>query len=701
MNVLSLFDGMSCGQLALNRAGIQYDKYFASEIDKYAMKVAMSNFPETIQLGSVVDIDTSQLPKIDLLIGGSPCQSFSFAGKRKGMSTKDNIEILTLEHYMELKSQEYEFEGQSYLFWEYVRILNEVKPTYFLLENVIMGEKWERVISKTMGVNPIQINSALLSAQNRQRLYWTNIGMRPAGLFGDLESIIQQPKDKGILLKDILQDNPNAVFYTFRDNKAENSKIDDKYYLSKEQTDKVLGVEPKSVDDKYFLSDVQTNKVIGDMSVDGQTCGQAGYELGFKENEKASTLLQRDYKGMNNYGINVVVTPIPVDEKYYLSEKMINGFLSHNKRHIEEKNQTGFNWKPSDGNKKANCLRANAALCPTDNSIIENKQPIPVDEKYFVDNLTEKQIQKFNELNPDTDKSGCLTEAIARGGSSDEYMSMLKRNSIIAHDIPEIVRVRKFEVDIENLQKCLKDHRKLSVKEISEKLNVQKSKVEHWFRVDKFFAIPDAEYWMQLKELLEIQTDQFDQSIMEFEEREGTFEKTNRVYDEDGIAPTLTSSNADERILVRKKEVVQLNDTNLKSNGGTQPYQQDRVYDVDGISPALSANKSDLLITEKYPHLQKADGENNLLFHRKGFKTNTQTYGTEGKCGTLDTAQGGGRNAHTLVNSRIRKLTPLECDRLQTVPDNYTNSVSDSQRYKMLGNGWTIDVIAYIFSYIK
>jgi site-specific DNA-cytosine methylase len=108
-----------------------------------------------------------------------------------------------------------------------------------------------------------------------------------------------------------------------------------------------------------------------------------------------------------------------------------------------------------------------------------------------------------------------------------------------------------------------------------------------------------------------------------------------------------------------------------------------------------------LEIIEKYPHLQKADGQNNLLFHRKGFKTNTQTYGTEGKCGTLDTAQGGGRNAHTLVNSRIRKLTPLECERLQTVPDNYTNSVSDSQRYKMLGNGWTIDVIAYIFSYIN
>lgn len=220
MNILSLFDGMSCGQQALERSGIKVDNYFASEIDKYAIKVTMANYPKTIQLGSVIDVNGYSLPKIDLLIGGSPCQSFSFAGKRKGMSTKDSQEILTLEHYLDLKSQEYEFEGQSYLFWEYMRILNEVKPKYFLLENVMMGEKWEKILTKAIGVNPIMINSSLISAQNRQRLYWTNIGMRPSGLFGDLESFIELPKDKGILLKDVLEKEvDNKYFINVQNNK--------------------------------------------------------------------------------------------------------------------------------------------------------------------------------------------------------------------------------------------------------------------------------------------------------------------------------------------------------------------------------------------------------------------------------------------------------------------------------------------------
>jgi DNA (cytosine-5)-methyltransferase 1 len=215
MNVLSLFDGMSCGQQALDRNGIKVDNYFASEIDKYAITVTMANYPNTKQLGSVVDVDGYSLPKIDLLIGGSPCQSFSFAGKRKGMATKDEQEILTLDHYLQLKSEGFEFEGQSYLFWEYMRLLYECKPKYFLLENVMMGEKWEKILSRAIGVNPIMINSSLLSAQNRQRLYWTNIGLEPAGLFGYPQSTIEQPKDKGILLKDVLE-----------------SEVDEKYYLS-------------------------------------------------------------------------------------------------------------------------------------------------------------------------------------------------------------------------------------------------------------------------------------------------------------------------------------------------------------------------------------------------------------------------------------------------------------------------------------
>ena len=215
LRVLSLFDGMSCGQQALERIGVNVLEYYASEIDKHAIAVTMHNYPNTKQLGSVIDVDGYKLPKIDLLIGGSPCQSFSFAGKRKGMSTKCETEILTLEHYLELKSEGYEFEGQSYLFWEYMRLLNETKPKYFLLENVMMGEKWEKILSKAIGVKPIQINSALVSAQNRNRLYWTNIGMQPMGLFGDLESIIPQPKDKGILLKNVLE-----------------SEVDEKYFIS-------------------------------------------------------------------------------------------------------------------------------------------------------------------------------------------------------------------------------------------------------------------------------------------------------------------------------------------------------------------------------------------------------------------------------------------------------------------------------------
>ena len=169
MNVLSLFDGISCGQVALNRAGIKYDNYFASEVDKYAIKVTQHNYPNTIQLGDIKEITSSNLPTIDILFGGSPCQNLSFAGNMKGMATKDNYEITTLDEYLRLKNDGFEFQGQSYLFWEYVRILNEVKPTYFLLENVVMKKEWENIITEAIGVEPVMIDSKFFSAQKRQK----------------------------------------------------------------------------------------------------------------------------------------------------------------------------------------------------------------------------------------------------------------------------------------------------------------------------------------------------------------------------------------------------------------------------------------------------------------------------------------------------------------------------------------------------
>lgn len=193
MNVLSLFDGMSCGRIALREAGIKVDKYFASEIDKHAIAQTQLNFPETIQLGDVTQVKGSDLPKIDLLIGGSPCQGFSFAGKQ--LNFKD---------------------PRSVLFFEYVRILKELRAINpeikFLLENVRMRKEYERVISEALGIFPVEINSALVSAQNRVRLYWTNIRTRTEGLFSEVFTDIPQPKDKGLLLRDILEpdkDVPN------------------------------------------------------------------------------------------------------------------------------------------------------------------------------------------------------------------------------------------------------------------------------------------------------------------------------------------------------------------------------------------------------------------------------------------------------------------------------------------------------------
>lgn len=186
MNVLSLFDGMSCGQIALRELGIKVHKYFASEIDKHAIAQTQLNFPDTIQLGDVTQVRGSDLPKIDLLIGGSPCQGFSFAGKQ--LNFKD---------------------PRSALFFEYVRILRELKAINpdikFLFENVRMRKEYELVISNELGLFPVEINSALVSAQNRVRLYWTDIRTRTEGLFSEVFTDIPQPEDKGLLLKDILE----------------------------------------------------------------------------------------------------------------------------------------------------------------------------------------------------------------------------------------------------------------------------------------------------------------------------------------------------------------------------------------------------------------------------------------------------------------------------------------------------------------
>jgi len=193
MNVLSLFDGMSCGQIALERARIKVDKYFASEIKAHGIKVSSHNYPNTIHIGDVTKINVENLPIIDLLIGGSPCQSFSNANQWVSDGTDG-------------------FDGKSKLFFEYVRLLNELKEKNpnlkFILENVRMKKEWKDLITKYIGVQPIEINSSVFTAQNRPRLYWTNI---------DIPLI--PPADKGFILKDIVL-----------------TDVDQKYFLSEKAT---------------------------------------------------------------------------------------------------------------------------------------------------------------------------------------------------------------------------------------------------------------------------------------------------------------------------------------------------------------------------------------------------------------------------------------------------------------------------------
>ena len=188
LNILSLFDGMSCARIALDRLGLQVNNYYACEIDKYAIQVSTANYPDIQQIGDITAIKADDYPNIDLLIGGSPCQGFSFAGKQLAFD-----------------------DPRSKLFFEFVRVLREVKPKYFLLENVRMKQEYQDVISEHLGVKPIKINSALFSAQSRNRFYWTNIPLN------------EIPEDRGIVLADILETN-----------------ADEKYEISNAKKDRVL-----------------------------------------------------------------------------------------------------------------------------------------------------------------------------------------------------------------------------------------------------------------------------------------------------------------------------------------------------------------------------------------------------------------------------------------------------------------------------
>ena len=224
LNVLSLFDGMSCGQIALQRLGIKVENYFASEIDKYAIQVAKHNFPNTKHIGSVIDVKGNELPKIDLLIGGSPCQGFSFAGKQLNFD-----------------------DPRSKLFFEFVRLKNECNPKYFLLENVKMKKEYEDIITEYLGVKPIAINSELFSAQDRKRIYWTNINLKSL------------PNENKLTVEDILED-----------------EVDSKYYIEPKRSVVICENEVKKRKIAFIGSNSQGNRIYNIHGKSVCLCGEGG-----------------------------------------------------------------------------------------------------------------------------------------------------------------------------------------------------------------------------------------------------------------------------------------------------------------------------------------------------------------------------------------------------------------------------------------
>lgn len=230
MNILSLFDGIACGYEALKRAGIKIDRYVAYEIDKNAIAIAKKNHPDIEEMGSVVDADFTQYKGFDLVIGGSPCQGFSIAGKQLNFD-----------------------DPRSKLYFEFERAVREVNPKYFFLENVAMRKDFEAVITERLGVEPILINSNLVSAQNRKRLYWTNI------------KGVTVPSDKGIVLADIVHENEPSF----------NGDLES-YKVPFDKTLQIMDKEIQRGKIGYFRKDSQANRVY---SIHGKAvtlCGEAG-----------------------------------------------------------------------------------------------------------------------------------------------------------------------------------------------------------------------------------------------------------------------------------------------------------------------------------------------------------------------------------------------------------------------------------------
>ena len=555
MKVLSLFDGMSCGRIALDQLGIPVDKYYASEIDKYAIQVAQANYPDTIHVGDVCDLDPEDYKDIDLILAGSPCQGFSFAGKQLAFD-----------------------DPRSALFFEFIRLLKVIKPKYFLLENVRMKKEYLQVISEQVsecypeimfGIEPIFINSSLVSAQSRQRYYWTNI---PG---------IQQPEDKGIVLRDILEDNYDS-------DRDKSYCIDANYSKT--------GVKPHHYKDKYRRQ-----------------------------------LVNKPIKvGMNVEEVKVRKHEVNICGLQHLLREMKKESGKTNKQIAEETNMPVT--------KVEHWFRTDSSFSiPGDNVWLKLKEVLGIATDVF-----DKEVMEFEyrdgvyetkqRVYSENGKSPTITAS-----NTEQYIETKPKK---AYDIP---------------REILKDNER------------QRRVYDPSGKSPTILGRSDSPKITTPKQI-GIATDINGHDILK------------RVYSPDGKAPTVNTCQGGNR----EPKVV---------TGGAF---RGRAYDKDGKRKDRDGSSVAKQTTQML-ELRKDDKSNAIT------TVNKDSLVVSPIREKSKTVRSGGRGSYdrhewdSVDELHWRKLTPKECERLQTVPDDYTNHVSNTQRYKMLGNGWTVAVIKHIF----
>ena len=558
--VCSLFDGMSGTQMALKNMGIKVDKYYASEIDKYAIEITRKNFPDTIHLGDVKDIKGEDFIRdIDLVVAGSPCQGFSFAGKQLAFDDE-----------------------RSALFFEFIRILREVKPKYFLLENVRMKKEFQDVISEQIssvypeytsgglfGIEPILINSALVSAQNRQRLYWTNIPN------------IEQPEDLGIVLRDVLDEFPSREFYAGQElqkNYKGGNQLNPDY---KSQANTLHDIDKKSP------------------TISAGTHGYANGYISEKANDELKKMTTKDGKS-------------------YALTASYQGAVAWNS--IEKKQRTmipTYDKEPK------------VSVEESDNGITNIKKGTSGRSWFF-----EQQT-----YSPNSDK----TRALKAGSGSGNIPKVLNKE-------PEGVV-----------------NKKVNLKEYNDEIAINPRNFggKGYVGTDKksvALTQPSGNNatLVRVNKEPEVETYDTPKQVGTAADIKG-YDSIKRVYSEDGKSPTLTTMGGGHR----EPKVAVKSMTEVRTPEANKIRLEHKKKTGKDWSPR---------------HMRH-------LVERKDDKSNTITANTS-KQHTIQIEQE--------EELTWRKLTPLECERLQTFPDNYTEGVSNTQRYKMLGNGFTVRVIEHI-----